>query len=191
MNASIDSDLELEILHHISQSPDRVRQRDLATIVGKSLGMTNAILHRLTEKGMLTVAKVNNRNISYVVTPYGMCQLAGRSYRYFKRTIKNVVDYKDAIEAELCRHLRTLSDTLPAGQPLTLVLIGASDLDFILEHLSQKYHLGWLVVSCGQVPTAFRLSPSAILVLSEDCDSALVVPASSLCIKLSNLITMP
>jgi predicted transcriptional regulator len=141
MNTIIDNELELDILQHILQSPGAVRQRDLATVVGKSLGMTNAILHRLTEKGMLTVLKVNNRNISYAVTPWGMRELAGRSYRYFKRTIKNVVDYKDAIEAELCGLLRTMAAERPPADRCELLLVGPSDLDFILEYLAAKYQL--------------------------------------------------
>ena len=61
-----------------------MHQRDLARIVGLSLGMTNAILKRL-------VKKVNNRNIQYIVSPKGINEITRRSYRYFKRTIKNVV----------------------------------------------------------------------------------------------------
>jgi predicted transcriptional regulator len=170
MNTIIENELELDILQHIQQSPGAVRQRDLATVVGKSLGMTNAILHRLTEKGMLTVSKVNNRNISYAVTPRGMRELAGRSYRYFKRTIKNVVDYKDAIEAELCRHLQAMAATLPADHPRTLVLIGKSDLDFILEHLALKYHMAWVVHNDGHNLAGQPQGLGVVWAWSEDCE---------------------
>ena len=89
---------ELEVLESIYHNGARVRQRDLARVAGLSLGMTNAILKRLAHKGWLVIRKVNNRNILYAVTPAGSDEIARRSYRYFKRTIKNVVDYKDAIE---------------------------------------------------------------------------------------------
>ena len=179
----IDNDLELDILQHIQRSTDGVRQRDLATIIGKSLGMTNAILHRLTEKGLLMVSRVNNRNISYVVTPYGMRELAGRSYRYFKRTIKNVVDYKDALDDELCARLQVMAKVVPADCRRELVLVGRSDLDFILEHLAHKYDLEWrvMLIDGSLADVAGKLSLASIVVWSEDFETfpalALVVPA--------------
>ena len=73
-NNSEHEDKELEILENIYHSSSSVRQRDLAEIVGLSLGMTNAILKRLVKKGLLTVRKVNNRNIRYAVFP---CRCGG------------------------------------------------------------------------------------------------------------------
>lgn len=119
-------DRELAILERIYEHPDEVHQRDLARIVGLSLGMTNAILKRLAQKGFLKIRKVNNRNIRYIVSPEGVDAIAHRSYHYFKRTIKNVVYYRRAIES-LVRKIR---DDGYEG----LVLVGASDLDFIVEH---------------------------------------------------------
>lgn len=188
MNAGIDNELELDILNHIRQSPGGVRQRDLATVIGKSLGMTNAILHRLTEKGMLTVAKVNNRNISYAVTPRGMRELAGRSYRYFKRTIRNVVDYKDAIERELCLQLQAMAAVLPADRPRSLVLVGRSDLEFILEHLAHKYGLGWTVLPGGQPLAAIPLDPGVVLMYSEDSEKPVEALGRSSVVFLRDII---
>jgi DNA-binding MarR family transcriptional regulator len=129
----ISPEREIEILERISRSKSTIRQRDLARIIGLSLGMTNSILKRLTSKGLLQVKKVNNRNIQYVVSPAGMEAIARRSYRYFKRTLKNVVSYKEAmdelvqeIKQKGCRHL---------------VLVGKSDLDFIVEHFCDKYRI--------------------------------------------------
>ena len=100
-DASISSHLvdpELEVLQHLAHAED-VRQRDLARIIGMSLGMTNAILKRLALKGLITIRKVNNRNIVYAVSPDGFEEIARRSYRYLKRTIKNVVVYRETIES--------------------------------------------------------------------------------------------
>ncbi|MEW5818174.1 MAG: winged helix-turn-helix transcriptional regulator, partial [Spirochaetota bacterium] len=52
------TDKEIEILENIYSTQNPVRQRDLATIVGISLGMTNAIVKRLVKKGFLTIKKV-------------------------------------------------------------------------------------------------------------------------------------
>jgi DNA-binding MarR family transcriptional regulator len=124
---------ELDILEKISSSNSGMRQRDLARIIGLSLGMTNAILKRLAQKGWLKVKKVNNRNIQYIVSPQGMQKIAHRSYRYFRRTIKNVVYYKEVIES--------LVREAVARDYEGILLVGKSDLDFIVEHLCIKYRL--------------------------------------------------
>jgi DNA-binding MarR family transcriptional regulator len=128
------SDKELEVLRSIYHN-DAVRQRDLAEIAGLSLGMTNAIMKRLALKGFLTVRKVNNRNIMYAVSPSGVEELSKRSYKYFKRTIKNIVYYKEGIE-DLILHIRREGFGAVA-------LVGDSDVDFIVEHLCHKYGLAY------------------------------------------------
>jgi DNA-binding MarR family transcriptional regulator len=123
-------DKEIEILESIYHNPHRVSQRDLAQIAGLSLGMTNVILKRLAGKGLLTIKKVNNRNIRYAVSPKGIEAITRKSYRYFKRTIKNVVFYRESIETLMAR-IRERDYT-------GLILVGQSDLDFMVEHLAGK-----------------------------------------------------
>lgn len=118
---------EIEILTNINNNSTTLSQRELAQNSGMSLGMTNAVLKRLVQKGWLMMRKVNNRNIRYVVTPDGMEEITRRSYRYFKRTLKNVAEYKDQIE-QLLMQIRT------DGYD-SLVLIGSSDIDFIVDYL--------------------------------------------------------
>ncbi len=125
-------ELELAVLEEI-YNRQRVRQRDLADAVGASLGMTNAIVKRLSRKGLLTVRKVNNRNVAYAVTPAGIEAIARKSYRYLKRTIKSVVGYRDALEALVVEVKRK-------GYR-SIVVLGQSDLAFVLEHLCAKYGL--------------------------------------------------
>jgi DNA-binding MarR family transcriptional regulator len=120
------SDHELRILQNIYTGEERVRQRDLARVVGLSLGMTNGIVKRLVQKGWLTIRKVNNRNIRYFVSPEGIDQITRRSYRYFKQTIKNIVAYRETIEG----FARSVKERGYVG----IVLAGESNLDFIVEH---------------------------------------------------------
>jgi DNA-binding MarR family transcriptional regulator len=129
----LSNEIEIDLLENIVNGPSPIRQRDLARIIGLSLGMTNAILKRLVQKGLLKVRKINNRNIHYVVSPQGMERIARRSYRYFRRTIKNVVYYKEALE-ELIRQIAERGNK-------EVMLVGASDLDFIIEHLCGKHNL--------------------------------------------------
>ncbi len=129
-------DPELDVLQNIYAHPDHVRQRDLARIAGLSLGMTNAIAKRLVAKGWLTIRKVNNRNIMYAVSPEGVEQITRRSYRYFKRTIRNIVDYREAIEA-------FIRDVKARGFR-SLLLVGRSDLDFIVEHACRTHGIEYI-----------------------------------------------
>ena len=127
---------ELRVLETIKENDSQVRQRDLAEILGLSLGMTNSILKRLAKKGWLTILKVNNRNIRYAVTARGIDEITRRSYRYFKRTVKNVVYYRKLIE-ELAAGVRKNGYD-------GIALVGKSDLDFIVEHACQAFDLEYV-----------------------------------------------
>jgi DNA-binding Lrp family transcriptional regulator len=126
---------ELEALQTIHKDA-HVRQRDLARIIGASLGMTNAIIKRLVKKGWLKIKKINNRKIVYAVSTDGLDAIMRRSYRFFKRTVKNVVFYKEAI----VKLIEEIKDRGYDG----LILIGKSDLDFIVEHCCHKLKITYV-----------------------------------------------
>lgn len=144
VNNTLSAERELEVLENIYHKPSVVHQRDLARIVGLSLGMINAIIKRLIYKGWLKASKINERKIQYIVSPQGIEAIARRSYRYFKRTIKNVVDYKEAIAGLVSR--------IAHQGYSAIVLAGKSDLDFIVEHQCFKHRLGFY----RQVPAEGR-----------------------------------
>lgn len=124
------SEQEIEVLQSIYNKKDSVRQRDLAKIVGLSLGMTNSLLKRLVQKGLLQIRKINNRNIQYIVSPSGIDAISKKSYNFLKRTIRNIADYKETIQ-EFVYKLKELGYE-------EIVLVGMSDLDFIVEHCCGK-----------------------------------------------------
>ena len=124
---------ELEILEAIYEKKKPLPQRDLAEIAGLSLGMTNAILKRLVTKGLLTIKKINNRNIRYAVSTEGVEEISRRSYRYLKRTIKHVVSHKKAVD-DFVRKLKT-------DGYRGIFFLGNSDLEFIIEHCVNRHEL--------------------------------------------------
>jgi len=140
---------EVEILENIYHSDANIRQRDLARIVGLSLGMTNAILKRLAQKGWITIRKVNNRNIAYAVSPEGVEVIMRKSYRYFRRTIKNVVYYRRNIE-------KLVSEVVERGYD-KLLLVGQSDVDFIVEHACNRYGVELLKEDPSEAEEVFFL----------------------------------
>ncbi|QQO08049.1 transcriptional regulator [Breznakiella homolactica] len=121
----------LESIYDSSNKKTPLRQRELAHIAGASLGMANSILKRLIKKGWVSVKKINSRNIQYAITLDGINEIARRSYGYFKRTIKNVVFYKNLIDT-------AVGIARERGKQ-TVLLVGISDLDFIVEHSCSRH----------------------------------------------------
>ncbi|MFP4409355.1 MAG: MarR family transcriptional regulator [Alkalispirochaetaceae bacterium] len=165
----ITNDHEFDVLAHIHQH-EQVKQRDIAGAIGLSLGMTNAILKRLAGKGFITMRRINSRNIHYLVTPTGVDVIAKRSYRYLRRTVGHIVRYKERMRLLF----REAAADPPEGRGAReVILVGESDLDFLVEWCAEKEGLsfgraelapeeanhGWLVVAGEQLP----LTPKAIL----------------------------
>jgi DNA-binding MarR family transcriptional regulator len=128
--------LILENIYDSGQERETMHQRDMARTAGASLGMTNSILKRLARKGWITVKRLNSRKIQYAVTLEGINEILKRSYGYFKRTIRNVVYYKDTIDEVIHGAQRKNVNAV--------LLIGISDLDFIVEHSCQRWGLSFL-----------------------------------------------
>ena len=128
--------LILEKVYDSSENRSPLSQRDLAQTAGTSLGMTNVILKRLARKGWIVIKKLNSRNIQYAVTLDGMNEIIRRSYAYFKRTIKNVFFYKEKID-------QAMSEAKRKGM-VSALLVGSSDLDFIVEHSCHRHGLKFL-----------------------------------------------
>ena len=138
MNSDI-FDTEYVILENIYTSSGikpSIKQRDLAQIARTSLGMTNSILKRMAQKGWITLKKINSRNIHYAITMEGFNEIIKRSYGYFKRTIKDVALYKESIDS-------LLQSAVENGIN-TVLLIGTSDLEFIIEHICNYHGLSFL-----------------------------------------------
>jgi predicted transcriptional regulator len=158
-----ESDLEYQALKVIEDlerdalaSSSAPSQRDFARALNLSVGMTNAIITRLVGKGWLVMNRINGRNLSYALTPDGTRELARRSYRYLRRTIGNVVRWKDAIDRVVLRGKEAGCDRV--------LLIGDSDLDFIVEHAAGRHGMVF-VRSAGPENPGERLQNERTLVL--------------------------
>jgi DNA-binding MarR family transcriptional regulator len=150
------SDHEYALLESIYRHKEArpVRQRDLAKVVGISLGMTNVILRKLAQKGWVIIRRINSRNIQYAVTPSGIEQISKRSYLFLKRTVRNVVYYKDMLDQLLTE--------LKARGYHAIELVGKSDFDFVLAFLCQKHKMEFI-----ETQTPSRLE-GAKLIYAED-----------------------
>jgi DNA-binding MarR family transcriptional regulator len=160
-------DIEYLLLENIYASARQfppLRQRDLAQLTKSSLGMTNSILKRLAQKGWITVKRLNSRNVHYAVTTEGFNEITHRSYGYFKRTIKNIAFYKNAID-EVIRNA--------AGKKMKAVLlVGASDLEFIVEYSCHHHGLSFLKSVDRGIVLDDRIDKQTLMIFSEDIPAA-------------------
>ena len=138
------------------------KQRELATGMGLSLGMTNAVLRRFAVKGWILARRLSARNIRYVLTPDGMNELAHRSYRYMKRTFTEVRDCGTAVEQRI-RQAKAQGHT-------KTVLYGKSDIAFIIEWACRRAGLGFEQQPVPEQRT--ELSPEVFGIVGECTDGA-------------------
>lgn len=125
----MEQDAEFLLLNRINELTRQnldISQRNLSREIHLSLGMTNVLLKRLSKKGYILIQKISARNVSYVLTPDGINELAHRTFRYLKRTMRKVVDYKEAI-------IKIAKDAQKRGFT-QLCILGNSDIDFIIEY---------------------------------------------------------
>ena len=163
---------ELAVLAHVhnaEQAAAHPSQRSVAAALGMSLGLTNAILKRLTDKGFLMMRRINHNNVHYLVTPDGIDQISRRSYLYIRRTIGHVVRYKERLRA-WC-HAQKKAGTR------RIVLAGQSDLEFLLEWCAHKEGLEFShapATTASVVPTlpATPTPPGTVTVLAETYTTA-------------------
>jgi len=156
------TDAEYIILENLyannGQNPP-LKQRDLAQLARTSLGMINSILKRMIQKGWISARKLNARNIHYAITIDGINEVVHRSYNYFKRTIKNVAYYKDAINE--------IISGAAEKDIKSVLLLGNSDLEFIVEHACSYYGLNFNK-SADRYFYAGNENDSTLVIFAED-----------------------
>jgi DNA-binding MarR family transcriptional regulator len=162
----METDSELSVLENLygsqADSPQAPTQRSIARAAGLSLGMTNVLLKRFSEKGWVTVKRVNARNLQYALTPEGAQEIARRTYRYLRRTAKNASLYRDILEEFVL--------SIKQGGVQTLVLAGESDLDFILEYVCERHGVAFFKTADPARAEALRGKGACILYADQASD---------------------
>jgi len=91
----------LKVLRHLEGHPD-VTQRELARLLGVSLGKVNYCLKALIDRGWIKANNFKNSNnkaaYAYLLTPRGMEQKAQITLRFFKQKIEEYELLKREIE---------------------------------------------------------------------------------------------
>lgn len=128
-----DFNQEVKILEAIQSGKEVISQRDIAKIAGISLGMTNIIIKRLIDKGLLKARGINNRKLKYLLTPEGLETISIKGRNYFKGTIKKIVLFKDAIDLIII--------DLSNNGITAINFTGDSDYYFLIEYSCLKHDI--------------------------------------------------
>ncbi len=122
----------LEILHKV---PTVGNQRDLARTIGMSLGMTNVLLRQLVHRGWIMAQHLSPRKIRYALTAEGIKELTSRSYRYLKKTMKLIADYR--------RQLTVFVQNQKAQGCSGILLRGKTEIAFLVEAIAKQEGLAF------------------------------------------------
>ena len=97
----MNEEIRYKLLKILSENPD-VSQRELAEVLGVSLGKTNYCLTALKEKGWIKAKNFKNstskRGYLYILTPKGIEEKAKVTARFFKWKMEEYELLKKEIE---------------------------------------------------------------------------------------------
>ncbi len=75
----------LKLLEEI-ESAQAPSQRDLATRLNISLGLVNAFMKRLTQKGYFKISTIPKNRVKYILTPKGAAEKTRLTYEYIQQS---------------------------------------------------------------------------------------------------------
>lgn len=90
----------LQLLEEISRD-STASQRKLSERLGVALGVTNACLKKMVNKGYVKIKGINHKRISYFLTPEGFSEKARLTYHFLEYTIHYYTNLKKDISSKL------------------------------------------------------------------------------------------
>lgn len=90
----------LQLLEEISKDAS-LSQRKLSQHLGVALGMTNACLKKMINKGLVKAKGINHKRIAYYLTPKGFSEKTKLTYHFLEHTVKYYSRLKNNISAKL------------------------------------------------------------------------------------------
>lgn len=95
-------DVRFRVLRLLQENPE-MSQRDIADVVGISVGGVHYCLNALIEKGMVKLgnfsAAQDKRRYAYILTPKGLSEKAALTSRFLKRKMEEYEALKEEIDA--------------------------------------------------------------------------------------------
>jgi DNA-binding MarR family transcriptional regulator len=115
--------IEHGILDHIDQN-GRITQTELARSLRVSIGLVNAYLRNLVNKGYVKVSNVEAATIKYMLTPEGLAQKYYLTRSYMTRSLDYYRRIKQAVESRIVR--------LKMEEVRTVVFVGNGEIAEIM-----------------------------------------------------------
>lgn len=101
LDQSDSSEIHFQVLRAIAQNPD-LTQRELAAVLGISLGKANYCLKALVVKGLVKIesfAKSKNKlGYAYLLTPQGVAQKAALTTSFLRHKLEEYESLRSEIE---------------------------------------------------------------------------------------------
>jgi len=146
----------MESLEEADRAKAPITQRELASRAGLSLGMTNALLRRFAERGWIKLTRLSAKSIHYALTPEGLAEVMRRTARYFRRAAESAEQYRARLE-QFALNVRK-------DGAQTVVLLGSSELDFLLEFACDRHGLVFVRTADESRVRAFISRPGVVIV---------------------------
>jgi Mn-dependent DtxR family transcriptional regulator len=90
----------LQLLEEISRD-STASQRKLSEKLGVALGVTNACLKKMANKGYIKIKGINHKRISYFLTPEGFTEKTRLTYHFLEYTVHYYIDLKKNLSDKL------------------------------------------------------------------------------------------
>jgi len=116
-------------------------QRDLSRLLDLSLGQTNMLIRRLVAKGFIRISQLNQKKVSYLLTPQGLAEKMRKSINYTLKTIHSISAIKEQIK-------KVVVSLYQEGER-NFVVIGKSDFALLIEMVFREmglhdYHISYM-----------------------------------------------
>ncbi len=90
----------LQLLTEI-ESEVKITQRSLSKSLGIALGLTNAYLKRLINKGFVKIHRAGTNHIRYILTPSGLMEKSRLTYEYLQYSLSFYRDVRREIQSRI------------------------------------------------------------------------------------------
>lgn len=160
----------LQLLTEI-ESDVKVTQRSLSKKLGIALGLTNAYLKRLINKGFVKIHRASANDIRYILTPSGLMEKSRLTYQYLRYSLNFYRDMRTEIQS--------CFDDLVGRGAAYLAFYGIGDvaeIAYVCLHGSRLELVG--VIDDDRVGEAFFGNPIQELLTLNDLDFDAVFVAS-------------
>jgi len=102
MNKAYYQEIHYRLLNLLADEP-RLGQRDMARMMGISIGKINYCIAELAKKGFIKIKRFKNANTklpyTYLLTPHGMEEKGRITIQFLKRKLEEYDEIKRQIEA--------------------------------------------------------------------------------------------